>query len=116
MPRIPPTTAIDLSRTDRSPCCDADLVLSSPPDGYECRECTEPYHIGASEGVEVDADESEGETTSDDEKPPTDGEVLSVEGEIERGTCPWCSDYEGDHVGQHASSAHPDEWLAYKGD
>lgn len=32
---------------------------------------------------------------------------------IDRGVCPWCSDYEGDHVGQHASSAHPDEWADY---
>jgi hypothetical protein len=38
---------------------------------------------------------------------------------IEVGVCPWCpveDRYEGDHVGQHASSAHPDEWAEYKAD
>lgn len=33
---------------------------------------------------------------------------------VENGTCPWCDDYEGDSVPQHASSAHPDKWDAYK--
>jgi hypothetical protein len=32
---------------------------------------------------------------------------------IDSGECPWCDGYEGDHVGQHASSAHPDEWANY---
>ena len=32
---------------------------------------------------------------------------------VESGVCPWCDDYEGDHVGQHASSAHPDAWDEY---
>lgn len=32
---------------------------------------------------------------------------------IDRGECPWCSDYDGDHIGQHASAAHPDEWSTY---
>ena len=35
---------------------------------------------------------------------------------IEAGECPWCSDYEGEGVAQHAASAHPDEWDAYKED
>lgn len=46
-----------------------------------------------------------------DEPPGTDTEAL-----IADGVCPWCDDYEGDHVGQHASSAHPDEWDAYTAD
>lgn len=33
---------------------------------------------------------------------------------LERGACPWCEDYTGDYPGQHASSAHPDEWEAYR--
>lgn len=33
---------------------------------------------------------------------------------IEAGECPWCDDYEGENVGQHASSAHPDLWDNYK--
>jgi hypothetical protein len=40
--------------------------------------------------------------------------LVSSPGEmIDAGVCPWCDDYEGDHVGRHASSAHPDEWGAY---
>ncbi|MFC7044294.1 hypothetical protein ACFQH6_20465 [Halobacteriaceae archaeon GCM10025711] len=35
---------------------------------------------------------------------------------IESSVCPWCDEYEGENVGQHASSAHPDEWDAYKED
>jgi hypothetical protein len=35
---------------------------------------------------------------------------------VKDGVCPWCDEYEGDHVGQHASSAHPDEWDAFKSD
>lgn len=35
--------------------------------------------------------------------------------QIDAGVCPWCDDYEGDSVPQHASSAHPDEWSDYKG-
>jgi hypothetical protein len=33
---------------------------------------------------------------------------------IQAGECPWCDDYEGDHVGRHASSAHADEWQRFK--
>jgi hypothetical protein len=39
--------------------------------------------------------------------------------QIGEGVCPWCPPddrYEGDHVGQHASSAHPDEWADYTED
>jgi len=32
---------------------------------------------------------------------------------MDNGVCPWCEEYAGDHVGQHASSAHPDEWDEY---
>mgnify|MGYP000435656372 CR=1 FL=1 len=35
---------------------------------------------------------------------------------IDAGICPWCDSYEGDHVGQHASSAHPEKWDAYTDD
>lgn len=46
----------------------------------------------------------------------TDGASDDVSASINSGVCPWCDDYEGDHVGQHASSAHPDEWGAYTAD
>jgi len=35
---------------------------------------------------------------------------------VEAGICPWCDGedgYEGDYVGSHASSAHPDKWDRY---
>ena|SRR6056297_3631314 len=35
---------------------------------------------------------------------------------IDASICPWCDSYEGDHVGQHASSAHPEKWDAYTDD
>ena len=40
-----------------------------------------------------------------------------VEQLIEAGVCPWCDGderYEGDYVGSHASSAHPEKWADYK--
>jgi len=57
-----------------------------------------------------------------------DGDVLVNDGDdgyedasdedlVTDGRCPWCPPddrYEGDHVGQHASSAHPDEWADYQ--
>lgn len=43
-----------------------------------------------------------------------DGESDTIAAAIEGGVCPWCDDYEGDSVPQHASSAHPDEWTNYK--
>lgn len=36
--------------------------------------------------------------------------------QIDAGVCPWCDDYEGPGVPQHASAAHPDEWATYKED
>lgn len=32
---------------------------------------------------------------------------------IANGICPWCDDYDGENVGHHASSAHPDDWSEY---
>ncbi|QLG62827.1 hypothetical protein [Halorarum salinum] len=45
MTDVLPTTVHNLERDDRSPCCDAQLVLVSPPNGYECRECYERYDL-----------------------------------------------------------------------
>jgi len=51
-----------------------------------------------------------GDTTDTErERNPEDIQTL-----IENGICPWCDDYEGDHVGRHASSAHADKWADYK--
>lgn len=50
---------------------------------------------------------------------PSDDGFESDAAAVEAGVCPWCpadDRYEGDHVGRHASSAHPDAWDAYKSD
>lgn len=40
---------------------------------------------------------------------------VTVDDALEQGVCPWCDDYEGDGVAQHASSAHPDRWAEHRG-
>lgn len=40
----------------------------------------------------------------------------TIDDAIEAGECPWCDEYSGEHVGQHASSAHPDKWDAHTED
>jgi len=40
-----------------------------------------------------------------------------AETQIDAGVCPWCDPddrYEGESVGRHASSAHPEKWTAHK--
>lgn len=59
MPEIPPTTAIDQA-AGQSPCCDANLVLSSPPNIYECRECMRTYDTA------VNQPEAQGQSEPDD--------------------------------------------------
>lgn len=56
-------------------------------------------------------DENDGSDLPDDRVPDEDLAAM-----IDEGLCPWCDEYEGDAVGQHASAAHPDEWAAYKED
>jgi hypothetical protein len=64
----------------------------------------------------TDADTEAGAPT-DTADGRTDAE-RDIAGMIDMGVCPWCPQdtdrYEGDHVGQHASSAHPQAWAAYK--
>lgn len=43
-----------------------------------------------------------------------EGEPASVGYLLEDGRCPWCDEYDGEHVKQHASSAHPDAWTDWK--
>lgn len=45
MTAIPPSTTYEIEQPDESPCCEADLVLVSPPIGYECRECYTTYTL-----------------------------------------------------------------------
>lgn len=60
------------------------------------------------------SDDAEGGVTVDEVEAIAD-EVIAER--IEDGRCPWCEGedgYEGDHVGAHASSAHPEEWSEYR--
>ncbi len=41
-------------------------------------------------------------------------EQLTIAEVLDAGECPWCDEYDGDHVEQHAPKAHPDEWSAYR--
>ena len=64
-----------------------------------------------------DAGGGESETPDEDvheEDGPPDPVTFDIADTIEAGKCPWCDEYEGENVGQHASSAHPDKWTAYK--
>jgi len=45
-----------------------------------------------------------------------DGGDDTVEEQINAGECPWCDEYEGENVGQHAASVHADAWDDYKED
>jgi hypothetical protein len=55
------------------------------------------------------------ESSGDSGSSATDDTARSPSAMIDDGECPWCDDYSGDHVGSHASSAHPDEWDDYAG-
>lgn len=59
MTRIQPTTAIDMDKAGRSPCCDATLELASPPNVYECRECTRRYDTALEEQGESGESETD---------------------------------------------------------
>lgn len=61
----------------------------------------------------------EGDDNTDTTYEGPDVETLAddvIEETLDAGECPWCHDYEGDAVGQHAASAHPDAWNDYKED
>lgn len=61
--QLPPTTANDLDANSLSPCCNTRLELSSPPHGYECRNCMKEYDL--SETATADADDDAVEKTMD---------------------------------------------------
>jgi len=63
------------------------------------------------------ADKTGDETVGQEDEPPDPtGDMSDLEETINGGECPWCDKYEGDAVGQHAASAHPDAWDDYKED
>jgi len=103
-----------------------DLSVREDDDGRYVG-CSEHYadDVRAFLGVNVtdtgsDGEETTGESSDEEPESVTDDEDDATEWEdrpaaaIEAGVCPWCDDYEGDHVGQHASSAHADQWADYK--
>lgn len=100
---------------------DRDDVAGHPPAGVTVRGAS--YSVardGDHATVEV-PDEQHAEALAaaygvDPVDIATDTEPEGVAEAIEAGECPWCDEYDGDHVGQHASSAHPDKWDAYSED
>lgn len=89
----------------------------------DCLALDDPVRPVAESSVDADAtewcpdcglkgDDGTGETAVSQDHP-------DPEAAIEDGVCPWCppSDrYEGEYVGSHASSAHPDAWDDYRGE
>lgn len=50
-----------------------------------------------------------------DERPATQDQDHEASAEyIDDGECPWCDEYSGDGVPQHAGSAHPERWQRFK--
>lgn len=99
------------------------------PRSLVIREDDDGHYVGAPEHHadavaewlrdEYDADvtvEDTARSESESESEAEDAEAGSPSDLLDKGECPWCDDYEGDAVPQHASSAHPDEWAAYKED
>jgi len=80
-----------------------------PGQTYDVDHETAEYLVGRGDFTLVKEDEHDVEYDDMESK-------LDIAGVIEQGKCPWCDEYEGDHIGQHASSAHPDEWNAYTED
>ena len=77
-----------------------------------------PFHADPGD---VEVGEGERLRPIDESVLPDDGAESERESEpetvgeaIDDGRCPWCEEYDGDHVGRHASSAHPDAWAEYK--
>lgn len=81
-----------------------------PPEQFE--DAVREY-LGVTESSNTES-ESPGDDSESEPEPVTVVEPEYVEEHIEDGECPWCDDYTGDGVPQHASSAHPEAWAAYK--
>lgn len=92
-------------------CVDGPMRAAPPGvDGDLCSDCT-----GAGGGSETEDDGGTAEVAeSEDATEWADRPAAAVEA----GICPWCEEdadrYEGEHVGQHASSAHPEAWAEYR--
>lgn len=75
------------------------------------RALADAYDVAVADLRVSDADDSADAGGPESASSTTDPATL-----IEQGECPWCDDYAGEHVGQHASSAHPEQWDAYTED
>jgi hypothetical protein len=65
--------------------------------------------------IDADASGDDPETDPDgDDDAPRDPPLTELQAQFDRGVCPWCDDYEGESVGRHASSAHPERWQRFK--
>ena len=87
-----------------------DLSIREDDDGTRYLGCSDHYADEVAEflGVEPPVQDDE------DAEPETVTDEVPTADLIDMGECPWCDDYEGDGVPQHASAAHPDEWTEYK--
>ena len=67
----------------------------------------------------IDVDAAGGESRA---QPETFGDLpdeaaapqTRLEAQYARDVCPWCDEYDGEHVGRHASSAHPKRWRVFQ--
>lgn len=92
---------------------DADGEIDCPPDVEDALADHLAEHYGVSRG---DIYEEDGPPDAIDVEYVEKLGNEVIEQRIADGECPWCDEYEGDAVGQHAASAHPDAWDGYKED
>jgi len=70
--------------------------------------------VAGGETIAVDDDTADYLVDSGGYEYADETDTVPVDDALEQGVCPWCDDYEGDAVGQHASSAHEEKWSEYK--
>jgi len=83
---------------------------------YAAYLCDERGDFERLEVQEAEFREVDDEDEAEDDEGAEATDEPSLEDQIDAGDCPWCDEYEGDGVPQHASAAHPEEWDAYKED
>lgn len=90
--------------------------VSDDAAAYLCDERDDFARVDGPDTDESYPTESDGDTDGGVTDESADGDIIRDDPavQIEAGECPWCDDYGGEHVGQHASSAHPDAWDDYK--
>lgn len=97
-------TIRDVGRFERGDRAEVDEEMAA----YLCDE------RGDFELVDEDDDQDDAEDDdAEDGDAPLPGDEPADADLVDQGICPWCDEYEGDHVGRHAASAHPDSWDEY---